>query len=337
MVDGGQVLFMDNGDHTYQEAMAMTGQGVASGPVHLVRVPAEGGDPELVEISGLTHGTQTNLPAFDPERALAVGYDSGNGVLAAFDLGAGGLTPRWRRALGTSMHLVRFPDTGELIVNDRHDGEEDVVVLDIETGEERARAAQAARSSRSSSPPSTTTRPSGTAPSPPWPASPRFDTAGEGDQRPCRPDRGPPSLGGRSPPGGQHMLGWVADVEKATLENTNFRTVLFTGEHTQLTVMSIEPGGEIGWEAHHDIDQFLRIEQGTGRAEFGSTEDRVEETHEVEDDWAIIIPAGVWHNVVNTGSEALKVYSLYSPPEHPDGTVHVTKAEADAAEAEHGH
>ena len=133
------------------------------------------------------------------------------------------------------------------------------------------------------------------------------------------------------------MLGWVADVEKATLENTNFRTVLFTGEHTQLTVMSIEPGGEIGWEAHHDIDQFLRIEQGTGRVEFGSTEDRVEETHEVEDDWAIIIPAGVWHNVVNTGSEALKVYSLYSPPEHPDGTVHVTKAEADAAEAEHGH
>jgi mannose-6-phosphate isomerase-like protein (cupin superfamily) len=133
------------------------------------------------------------------------------------------------------------------------------------------------------------------------------------------------------------MLGWVADVERATLENTNFRTVLFTGEHTQLTVMSIEPGGEIGWEAHHDIDQFLRVEQGTGRAEFGSNEDRVEETQEVEDDWAIIIPAGVWHNVVNTGSEALKLYSLYSPPEHPDGTVHVTKAEADAAEAEHGH
>ena len=99
------------------------------------------------------------------------------------------------------------------------------------------------------------------------------------------------------------MLGWVADVEKATLENTNFRTVLFTGEHTQLTVMSIEPGGEIGWEAHHDIDQFLRVEQGTGRAEFGATEDRVDETHDVEDDWAIIVPAGVWHNVVNTGGE----------------------------------
>lgn len=133
------------------------------------------------------------------------------------------------------------------------------------------------------------------------------------------------------------MLGWVADVEKATLENTNFRTVLFTGEHTQLTVMSIEPGGEIGWEAHHDIDQFLRVEQGTGRAEFGATEDRVDETHDVEDDWAIIVPAGVWHNVVNTGGEPLKIYSLYSPPEHPDGTVHVTKADAEAAEAEHGH
>ena len=143
VVDGGQVLFMDNGDHTYEQAMAMTGQGVASGPVHLVRVPAAGGAPELVEISGRPHGTQTNLPAFDPERAIAVGYDSGNGVLVAFDLGAGGLTPRWRRELGTSMHLVRFPDTGELVVNDRHDGEEDVVVLDIETGEERARAATA--------------------------------------------------------------------------------------------------------------------------------------------------------------------------------------------------
>jgi mannose-6-phosphate isomerase-like protein (cupin superfamily) len=133
------------------------------------------------------------------------------------------------------------------------------------------------------------------------------------------------------------MLGWVADVEQVTLDNMNFRTVVFTGEHTQLTVMSIPPGGEIGWEAHHDIDQFLRLEQGSGRAEFGSTEDAVDETHEISDDWAIIVPAGVWHNVVNTGDEDLKLYSLYSPPEHPDGTVHVTKAEADAAEAEHGH
>ena len=141
VVDGSQVLFMDNGDHTYEEAMAMEGQGVATGPVHLVRVPIVGGDPVLVEISGLPHGTQTNLPALDPDRGIAVGYDSGNGVLAGFDLGPTGLSPRWRRALGTSMHLVRFPDTGELVVNDRHDGEDDVVVLDIETGDELARAA----------------------------------------------------------------------------------------------------------------------------------------------------------------------------------------------------
>jgi hypothetical protein len=139
VVDGGQVLFMDNGDHTYEQAMAMTGQGVAAGPVHLVRVPQAGGDPELVPVSGLPHGTQTNLPAFDPERKIVVGYDSGHGVLAAFDLGRSGLTPRWRRDLGTSMHLVRFPDTGELIVNDRRDGVDHVVVIDIETGEELAR------------------------------------------------------------------------------------------------------------------------------------------------------------------------------------------------------
>ena len=113
--------------------------------------------------------------------------------------------------------------------------------------------------------------------------------------------------------------------------------MLFTGEHTQLTVMSLKPGEEIGWEAHDGLDQFLRLEQGSGRVEFGATEDAVDETHEVSDDWAIIVPAGVWHNVVNTGDVDLKLYSLYSPPEHPDGTVHVTKAEADAAEAEHGH
>ena len=133
------------------------------------------------------------------------------------------------------------------------------------------------------------------------------------------------------------MLGWVADVEQATLDNTNFRQVLFTGEHTQLTVMSLKPGEEIGWEAHGELDQFLRLEQGSGRVEFGATEDAVDETHEISDDWAIIVPAGVWHNVVNTGDVDLKLYSLYSPPEHPDGTVHVTKADADAAEAEHGH
>lgn len=131
------------------------------------------------------------------------------------------------------------------------------------------------------------------------------------------------------------MLGWVGDIERSTLDNTTFRTVLFTGEHTQLTVMRIAPGEDIGREAHHDRDQFLRIEQGRARVELGRTEDTVDETHEASDAWAIVVPAGVWHNVVNIGSEDLKLYSLYSPPEHPDGTVHVTKAEAEEAERAH--
>jgi mannose-6-phosphate isomerase-like protein (cupin superfamily) len=128
------------------------------------------------------------------------------------------------------------------------------------------------------------------------------------------------------------MLGWVADVERATLDNENFRTVLFTGEHTQLTVMRLGPGEDIGREAHPHLDQFIRIEVGRARVELGRTEDQIDETHDVEDDWAIIVPAGVWHNVVNTGSGDVKLYSLYSPPEHPPDTVHRTKADAEAAE-----
>ncbi len=131
------------------------------------------------------------------------------------------------------------------------------------------------------------------------------------------------------------MLGWIDDIEKRTLENTNFRTVAYTGEHTQLTLMRLGPGEEIGWERHGNIDQFLRLEQGRARVEFGRTEDAVDETHEVADDGAFIVPAGVWHNVVNIGEDDVKLYSLYSPPEHPDGTIHRTKADADAAEAEH--
>lgn len=131
------------------------------------------------------------------------------------------------------------------------------------------------------------------------------------------------------------MLGWVGDVESATLENETFRTVLFTGEHTQLTVMCLAPGEDIGREAHDHNDQFIRIELGSARIELGATEDQIDETHEVGDAWATIIPAGVWHNVVNTGDGKLKLYSLYSPPEHPDRTVHRTKAEAEAAERAH--
>ena len=131
------------------------------------------------------------------------------------------------------------------------------------------------------------------------------------------------------------MIGWVDNVERVTLENTNFRTVIFTGEHTQLTVMSVPPGDEVGWESHSHLDQFLRLEQGTARLDLGRTEDSVDESHDIEDDWALIIPAGIWHNVVNVGDNDLKLYSLYSPPEHPDGTVHPTKADADADEHHH--
>lgn len=128
------------------------------------------------------------------------------------------------------------------------------------------------------------------------------------------------------------MLGWVGNVERATLENDTFRTVLYTGEHVQLTVMRLAQGEDIGREAHPRLDQFLRIESGTGRVEFGWSEDVIEETYDVEDDWAIIVPAVVWHNVVNTCDADLKLYSLYAPPEHPDRTVHRSKAEAGAAE-----
>ena len=132
-------------------------------------------------------------------------------------------------------------------------------------------------------------------------------------------------------------LGWSADIEKETVGNTTFRTVLFTGTHTQLTVMHLQAGEEIGLEAHDGIDQFIRVEDGSATVTMGRSKDTVDETHELQDDWAVIIPSGVWHNVSNTGDGPLKLYSLYSPPEHPDGTVHQTKAEADAAEAEHGH
>lgn len=128
---------------------------------------------------------------------------------------------------------------------------------------------------------------------------------------------------------------WVGNIEEETLGNTNFRTVLFTGAHTQLTVMSLKPGEEIGLEAHPDIDQFLRVEEGKARVELGPDKDTVSEKHELEDDWVVIIPAGAWHNVFNIGEGDLKLYSLYSPAEHPAGTVHVTKAEADAAEHDH--
>ena len=129
------------------------------------------------------------------------------------------------------------------------------------------------------------------------------------------------------------MTGWVNDIERATLANSTFRTVLFTGTKMQLTVMCLAPGEEIGLEMHDDVDQFIRIEQGRARVTFGPSKEEVAETHHAEDDWAIVIPAGTWHNVINAGDGDVKLYSLYSPPEHPHDTIHTTKADADAAEA----
>ncbi len=129
------------------------------------------------------------------------------------------------------------------------------------------------------------------------------------------------------------MLGWVENIEEKTLQNETFRTALFTGEHSQLTVMHIPVGEDIGLEVHPDNDQFIRLEQGKAHVTFGPSKTEVAEEHDVASDWAIIVPAGTWHNITNTGSEPLKVYSIYSPAHHPEGTVHQTKADAEAAEA----
>lgn len=116
------------------------------------------------------------------------------------------------------------------------------------------------------------------------------------------------------------MKGYVVQLEEATTANSDYRRVLYTGKNSQLVLMSIEPGDEIGEEVH-DLDQFIRIEAGRATV----TLDGVE--HQLEDDWAVVIPAGTRHNVVNTGDAAVKLYSVYSPPEHKDGTVHPTKAD----------
>ncbi len=126
------------------------------------------------------------------------------------------------------------------------------------------------------------------------------------------------------------MSGFVIDIEQKTLENENFREVLFTAPHSQLVVMTLQPGEEIGLETHDDIDQFIRVEAGTGKVILNG-----EET-DLADGTAVVIPAGTEHNVVNDSpTEALKLYTIYSPPEHPDGTIHRTKAEAVEYEKEH--
>ena len=125
------------------------------------------------------------------------------------------------------------------------------------------------------------------------------------------------------------------DIEHETLTNENFRTTVWTGEHLQLTVMSIEPGDDIGLEVHPDTDQFLRVEKGRGRCQMGPAEDDLAFDEEVGDDWIVLVPAGTWHNIANIGDEALKVYALYGPPDHVRGTVHPTHEDARRDPNEH--
>ena len=122
------------------------------------------------------------------------------------------------------------------------------------------------------------------------------------------------------------MAGYVTDIERDTLANEDYRRVLFTGPYTQLVLMTLRPGEDIGLETHDGHDQFIRVEAGTGYVELDG------ERHELHDGSAVVIPSGARHNVVNSSErDALRLYTLYSPPEHPDGTVQHTKADEAAA------
>lgn len=122
------------------------------------------------------------------------------------------------------------------------------------------------------------------------------------------------------------MKPFIGDIEDRTEGNRDFRRVLYTGPHMQLVVMSLVPGEELGEEIHDSTDQFFRVEEGKGEVTIDGQETPI------ESDMAIVIPAGTRHNIRNTGKKALKLYTLYAPPQHADGTVHQTKADADAAE-----
>ena len=128
------------------------------------------------------------------------------------------------------------------------------------------------------------------------------------------------------------MTGFSINIEEKTLANDYFREVLFTTARSQLVVMSLQPGEEIGLEKHQGHDQFIRVEAGEGVAILNG------ERHALEDGVAVVIPAGTEHNVINTSkSEPMKLYTLYTPPEHPDGIIHKDKAEADEYERQHGY
>ena len=122
------------------------------------------------------------------------------------------------------------------------------------------------------------------------------------------------------------------DLEQATRDNPNYRSVAWSGRYLQVTLMSIPVGGDIGLEMHAETDQFLRLDAGRGRAQMGPAKDRLTFDQEVSDGWCVLVPAGTWHNVTNTGDEPMQVYAIYAPVHHKAGKVHET---ADAAAADH--
>ncbi|MBP3284923.1 MAG: cupin domain-containing protein [Clostridia bacterium] len=119
------------------------------------------------------------------------------------------------------------------------------------------------------------------------------------------------------------------NIEKATKQNRNFRLALWTGNHFQVTLMALKPGESIGLEFHPNVDQFLRIEEGVGTIMMGREKDRLDYRRNIERSSAIIVPAGTWHNLINTGRGPLKLYSIYAPPQHPHGTVEPRKEDAE--------
>lgn len=130
---------------------------------------------------------------------------------------------------------------------------------------------------------------------------------------------------------------FAVNINEAAKQNNTYRTALWTGCHLQLTLMSIEVGDDIGLEVHPNVDQFLRIEEGRGLVKMGDSKYHLDFQKNVFDDFAIFIPAGKWHNLINTGDKPIKLYSIYAPPNHPQGTVHETKPIAEAAERNYGH
>lgn len=122
------------------------------------------------------------------------------------------------------------------------------------------------------------------------------------------------------------------DLETATRDNTNYRTVAWSGKYLQVTLMSIPVGESIGLETHPDTDQFLRLDAGKGRVTMGPSEDDLSFTQDVEDGWCVTVPAGTWHDIINTGDEPMQVYAIYAPVHHAAGKIHATAADGEADE-----